>query len=215
MPTGADQRLFDLGKFQIGTSGFQQTSQVIGELWVTYDVLLFKPILVEATGQSINMEHYRMSPSSLSTIGAGTDLLGTVFPIAPQDGSSIGTTLSSGGVVSFPPLGVAQSYYVQYQCSGSSTVLTNFVALTLGAGVTARPILKAGTTSIVNIPAGTTSSVQHFVQYINVSASTTARTITFTAGTPPTSPTTCDLVICQVDPDVATLKRRALPAPKR
>lgn len=93
-------------------------------------------------------------------------------------------------------------------------MLTNFVALTLGAGVTARPILKAGTTSIVNIPAGTTSSVQHFVQYINVSASTTARTITFTAGTPPTSPTTCDLVICQVDPDVATLKRRALPAPK-
>lgn len=41
-PTGQDQRLFDLGLFQIATQGSQATCDV-GELWVTYHVRLFKP----------------------------------------------------------------------------------------------------------------------------------------------------------------------------
>jgi hypothetical protein len=43
-PTTGDLRLFDLGNFQLATSGMQAASNV-GGLWVTYDVTLVKPLL--------------------------------------------------------------------------------------------------------------------------------------------------------------------------
>jgi hypothetical protein len=43
-PSSGDLRLFDLGNFQIATSGMQAAANV-GGLWVTYDVTLCKPIL--------------------------------------------------------------------------------------------------------------------------------------------------------------------------
>jgi len=44
VPTGADQRLYDLGLFQVGTDGMQ-AAYTVGELWASYDVELFKPKL--------------------------------------------------------------------------------------------------------------------------------------------------------------------------
>jgi len=43
IPVGADPRLYDMGRFNIGTVGMQAASGVVGELWVTYEVELFKP----------------------------------------------------------------------------------------------------------------------------------------------------------------------------
>lgn len=46
----SDNRFYDLGNFQIATAGLPGTTgQVLGELWVTYDVSLYKPELA-ATG---------------------------------------------------------------------------------------------------------------------------------------------------------------------
>lgn len=42
-PTGADYRLYDLGEFQIATVGMQANGNVIGELWVTYEIEFKKP----------------------------------------------------------------------------------------------------------------------------------------------------------------------------
>lgn len=42
VPAGADPRLYDLGTFTVATQGQQSTYQV-GELWVSYDVVLRKP----------------------------------------------------------------------------------------------------------------------------------------------------------------------------
>lgn len=50
VPSGADQRLYDLGTFYIATTGFQGASVNIGELWVTYQVALLKPKLYQALG---------------------------------------------------------------------------------------------------------------------------------------------------------------------
>jgi len=48
VPDGQDQRLFDLANFQIAVVG-SQAQAVIGELWVSYDVEFFKPVLSTAT----------------------------------------------------------------------------------------------------------------------------------------------------------------------
>ena len=46
-PPGTDVRMFDHGVFYLATSGNQVDGQTLGELWVTYDVLLYKPLLGE------------------------------------------------------------------------------------------------------------------------------------------------------------------------
>lgn len=45
VPTGTDQRMYDLGVFYLATQGNQTDGQVLGELYVTYDILLYKPLL--------------------------------------------------------------------------------------------------------------------------------------------------------------------------
>lgn len=42
VPDGEDARFYDYAKFQLATVGVQQASNV-GELWITYDIELFKP----------------------------------------------------------------------------------------------------------------------------------------------------------------------------
>jgi hypothetical protein len=42
VPAGADQRLYDVGLFQVGVSG-QQATNLIGEVWVSYDCVFRKP----------------------------------------------------------------------------------------------------------------------------------------------------------------------------
>lgn len=45
--SGGDDRFYDVGKFQIATQGLPSSSAnaVIGELWVTYDIEFYKPIV--------------------------------------------------------------------------------------------------------------------------------------------------------------------------
>lgn len=46
--TSQDARFYDLGKFQIATVGLPGSAgAVLGELWVSYDVSLYKPILAD------------------------------------------------------------------------------------------------------------------------------------------------------------------------
>lgn len=45
--SGGDDRLYDVGKFQFATSGLPSgtANAVIGELWISYDIEFFKPII--------------------------------------------------------------------------------------------------------------------------------------------------------------------------
>jgi len=44
VPAGGDQRLYDLGVFQLATNGMNSTNAaVVGELWVSYEIDFFKP----------------------------------------------------------------------------------------------------------------------------------------------------------------------------
>lgn len=49
--SGGDDRLYDVGKFQFATSGLPSgtANAVIGELWISYDIEFFKPIVNRQT----------------------------------------------------------------------------------------------------------------------------------------------------------------------
>lgn len=50
IPDGAAPSQYTFGNFQIATTGFQAANVNIGELWVTYEVTLMKPILTDING---------------------------------------------------------------------------------------------------------------------------------------------------------------------
>ena len=52
VPPGSDPQFYNHCNFQIATNGFQGASVNVGELWVTYEVILRKPIQPEAQGMS-------------------------------------------------------------------------------------------------------------------------------------------------------------------
>jgi len=59
---GADPRFCDLGKLYIGTQGIPAASVPVAEIWVTYEVALYKPRIynLTATASAINFIHYRL-----------------------------------------------------------------------------------------------------------------------------------------------------------
>jgi len=64
VPSNADPRLYNLGRFSIATIGFQAANVRVGQLHVTYQVRLLKPKLFVSLGKT--------SLFSLHTLGNGT-----------------------------------------------------------------------------------------------------------------------------------------------
>ena len=67
VPSTGDERLYDLGRFQIATEGQQAIGGNLGELWVTYEVLMSKPIkpISPPVGQILS-DHFQLNGWSSS-----------------------------------------------------------------------------------------------------------------------------------------------------
>lgn len=66
-PTGQDKRLYDTGTFQLATTN-NPVDVVLGELWVSYCVEFFKPILPSSVGGSSGSAHTTRTSSSSGSI---------------------------------------------------------------------------------------------------------------------------------------------------
>lgn len=93
--TVGDLRLYDLGRFQIATQGQAFTGGVIGELWATYEIELFKPKLVDSLGITALSDHYRLTFANTAVAQ------GTLSNPVLQAGSTCGCTIT-GNVLRFP-----------------------------------------------------------------------------------------------------------------
>lgn len=69
--SGGDDRLYDVGKFQLATQGLPAASanSIIGELWVTYDIEFFKPIVNRAPAA---VEYVPVSVPVFDSFAGGT-----------------------------------------------------------------------------------------------------------------------------------------------
>nr|QKV51258.1 putative capsid protein [Crucivirus sp.] len=202
VPSNTDQRMYDLGNFQIMTVGMQAVA-VIGELWVTYDVELLKPRLYDTAGFSFYEDHFRCS-----TVSATGNYFGTSQVLAT--GSNLGASVS-GSTITFPADSAVNYYFVYYCCVGVSTILANGIALSLGTNVIGVTYFLNDAASVVAPAAGATSNLQTFKIKVVVGASTsiTGNTITVTAGTLPTGIVGTDLVISSANPLVVTAPRKS------
>lgn len=110
VPLGFDPRLYDFGHFNIATEGQQANGGVLGELWVTYEIELFK--------QQFNYlglaDHYVFNAVSSARP------LGTVVGSNAARGGTIGGVINGlGTAYSFPSTMSSGKYFCSYSVVGT------------------------------------------------------------------------------------------------
>lgn len=195
VPTGQDQRLYDLGNFQIATNGLQGTSVNLGELWVSYQVSLRKPKLFSALGL--------YGSYALATNTSFTNALplgdGTVANVYDPSNTLIGFVLQSGSYITWNSPSLPQTYffYISWRASGSVALVTPSVSAVVNQGCTVRSSTKIpadGTTS-------TNASRYGWITYqpsLQVDGGLVTGLQVATSGTLPTTPVQVTVLLIQV-----------------
>lgn len=187
--TTGDLRMYDLCNFQIASVGSQQAS-VVGELWLSYDIILRKPQLSSGLGLALKTAHYSLVAPAISTAYLGTSRTERI--------DTYGLTLS--GTVVTIPAGTAGVHHLNYGAIGASTASL------------VRPITTYTNATLLNCwrandlssqYANGTSDTGMFDEMFRITDPSLPVTITFSGGLIPTTPTGGDLVICQVNGDYA------------
>lgn len=77
VPEGDNRMLYDLGKTFVATSGMQQSGVVLGDLWVTYEIELTKPVVSDNVNDRVDFDGYiHSSATTANYFGNGTIELG-------------------------------------------------------------------------------------------------------------------------------------------
>jgi hypothetical protein len=142
-----DKLLYDLGTTHVAVQGCQSNGYPIGDLWVTYEVELKKPVVASnITSYFSTYGAVIISPTSTSSMFTGSTV---------TTNGSLPITLS-GNSIQFPK-GRVGSYQVTVRLSGSMTAFTwaNSVTLTNCTALTGPP----GYTNLTTTKGGTTDSM--------------------------------------------------------
>lgn len=184
VPQGQSPQLYDIGSFQIATQGMQATNVNLGELWVTYDVELLKPKLVQGQyGDSIYYYHgYIGSGASSSNYFSG-------IVTAPASNLNI---LTGSATITFPSNIIAGNYAITYQILGTSgTCVTP--SITLNSGCIALDILSGGGSQVYGVETGRLA----ITQYVTITGN--AAQLTLSGATMPSGVLGGDLIITQIN----------------
>lgn len=189
VPTGADQRMYDLGNFQIATNGLQGTNVNVGELWVTYQIAGLKPKLFSGMGNYNNG-----LCCSNTTWTSGSDYWGNIAQAVKVDYSSGGMGLGSN-FFNFPISPLVQTYQVISCWVGSGAAAWVPPTLTFtNAQLANNGSIGLDLTSPSN-GSSTTNGQMTFVCTVNAN---TQGVFTLTGGTLPTTPTNVYLRVWQI-----------------
>jgi len=166
LPEGTDIRLYDLCKMEIATVG-SQAAATIGELWVTYDVILSKPVLNYGAPSAVYSAHYR------HTGAAPASPLGTARTLMYDN---MGLTISDTSITI--PSYVQGKFSLDFSWIGGAAA-TAISAVTL-TNCTGLPITNGGT-SFGNLSNGAAGSCS-LTYYIDVPLSNSDSIVTFAGG---------------------------------
>jgi len=189
-PTGQDKRLYDLGNFMFATQ--QNPLQNLGELWVSYCVEFFKPILPADVGGNV--------PSVYS-------LRNVVAPATPFGGASVvkqgdlESTITPTSITFYANPG--NFYTLTVTWTGSIAAIATYPATTL-TGLTAQPIFGNGTAFTSGPNTGTNCLSMTYVGNFKCTALAPSNcTITLgILGSYPTGATSADIILTGVSTEM-------------
>lgn len=163
-PTNYNPQLYNLGKFQLGVSGTPNNAgTVIGELWISYDIELLKPI------EPVNAGWFNYLESCLAIFSQGSPKVGT-SGVNSGDAFAYASTISADANI----------------VNGTTVALPSTRGWQSNAfGI---KVVGGGTTSLVLAipPAATSPDTDYIleVQWMNLSAALgTTNAVSFTGGT--------------------------------
>lgn len=176
----------DLGTFQIATVG-SQAAAVIGELWVSYDIVLLKPQVSSGLALTAKTSHLQLNSIS-NSVPLGTS--------ATSKFDTIG--VSTSGTVVTIPAGNQGNYFFQYCVKGNSTALTG-PAVNLGSNANGLTILLNDQNDFLD-NSGQTATFYFCNLYFTIVNPALPTTITFgTSGVLPASVVSGDILLTQLN----------------
>lgn len=162
-----DEKFYDLGEFNVATTGVNGSSITVGELWVTYEIVLRKPRLIPFS--SVYTAHY---------IGAGVtagDPIGTGTMTRQYD--SIGLVIStSADTITFPST-IFGRFQITVAYRAASVCQTNGVGF--GTGATSVDMYRG--IGSINAKAASGSGDYTMTQFVDIANNTNPVTITVAA----------------------------------
>jgi len=116
----SDLRFSDFGRFSIATSGLQGESVQIGQLWVTYEFLLYKPKVGSSQADAGGWFHFHSDVGVSDTNPLGTTPMSSgEFDAVNNLDITLADNVSDGDII-FPPQFKPASFMVVYSIIGSS-----------------------------------------------------------------------------------------------
>lgn len=186
VPSGKDARFYDVANFQLATVGLPTSTGNIGELWVSYEIALFKPILATA----INATDDFALPTTIAT----TNYLGadTTTELSPSDNSNLGGKCIKSTYF-FPPTITNGNYLLTYSAGGASTNLATQMLVQVGVNCVGCAIYDGNTVPNLNMAAAAISD--RVITSLAVTVTGANATVVFAAGTLPASITSGNLIV--------------------
>lgn len=192
-PPGGDPRMYDLGKTIIATEGQQNTSALvgaIGEIWVTYEVELFKQQYPDDINKT---DHFKIGyPTAAAWLGPADNL-----HKGDLENSIGGRINTAGNAYLFPNFISTGRYKVDYYCIGTAATVGE---ITLTLTRCSFVDLWNASTNFVQAPASGVSSISISAQFI-IDVTDASAIITFGNANIPTSGN-ADLWISAIDQDL-------------
>jgi hypothetical protein len=200
VPVGADQRMYDFGKFQIATMGQQGSNVDVGELWVTYEVEFLKPRL-QGEGNIVYTSVYEQDDGCSNTDYFGREAnpdtllshpLNTLSMKITQTGLEFPNDIGNGTFV-------LSIYWFGTTVEGvSSPTLTPEPSSGIMSDNSSVPFVQ------MNSPSGEIGmvSVQYMVYLGTVVIPGTPRRVNFTGGALPTN-CGCNITITSINTGLA------------
>lgn len=110
VPAGQDPKTYDVGLTQLATEGMPNDGQIVGQWWVTYSVILRKPMLYVSAGKNISNDYIKYdSDGTTNMLNTCLGVIGKACP-ANNIGVQLRNTGAMQGAVIFPP-GVVQGLF--------------------------------------------------------------------------------------------------------
>jgi len=182
----------DLGNFQLAVAPSVNVpvSTVVGELWVTYDVVLKRPYISGNTGL-----YHRYSGAATALLPFGTNTI-TQTNLGASNFSYV-----NGTNIAFNNVAVGDTFVATWLYVGTVGAVVAYPAITY-TGAVAVNALNGDAASVLNTPAAGVTSITAS-QIFTFTATASSGLITFgTAGTLPTGSIYVELLITYVGPNV-------------
>jgi hypothetical protein len=158
-----DPKFYDHGNFQLATYGSQAASAA-GELWCSYKVKLFKPLLMSGNVQGL---HVQIQPTTTTAFAASVI----------QPGSNLGYSTVSN-TITLTGLNAGTNYHITYSANSAATY-TQAATWAIISGATGLQMLNGD--SLTQLPVGNTTAY-----YNQIAIRADNSTVVLTLG-PPTS----------------------------